>query len=545
MMSSESMTRKDLVTSYLSGWKQAGAGTSDSAKYVASTEQPVITQILYAAPGDQSTSSYTANVSKTTTMDFSYGFKMDAKAYVGFEVEAEFWTGETGGEAHVGVHTSMAMNNTNSYTSTVESFDGVETNATSGDVVVATVLKTKHFLFERPRMRYMFTKNPTDAQKIYFLSTVPEASTNAEQIISVREFLNQYKNNPMVLKNFVNVYAKDTATGLVKSDFITKGLVKKTTSAYVLQGNITKDVGKTVTTESGFTQTFDAEVGAYIDAKLVAGSVVVGGSLSFDVTVGVASSSTGTNSFSTAASFKDDDSWDQFNFVVYDDLRWGVPIYELQKDMSYTSGPNEPLSQPTTSVGMILKERLDTICVGDTVEATLTITNNSNPYITNTLIDSMQVEIEGTPNFNGVYQKIVIQPAQFMLKRGQSQDVKIRYRALDTTSLPISFYVNDGFLQNGNFNYLENSTISGIKTVGAACKTNAVRTPSMLSNGLEIMPFQGGLTMWNMSGSEVVTDVLGRTYFNAAVDQKTAMVSLKPGMYYVSTKTGTFKALIP
>ena len=565
MIASESMTRRDLVTSYLSGWKHAGSGTADSASYVAETSMPYITQILYAAPGDQSTASYTSNTSKTSTVQFSAGLNMSADLYAGFEVEPELLTGECGGELHVGVHTSMSMNTTNSFTTTTNSYSGVATNFTKGDIVVANVIKAKNHLYERPRMPYLFTPNPTNAQMIYFIATAPESTNNAEEIQSAREFLNKYRLNPSVMRNFASLYAKDTATGLVRKELITSGDVKKR-NEFILEGNVTKSFGDQVTSEKSASQSFDAELGTFMDFKMQDGGAVVGGSISFNVTRSQETSGTNSNSFQTDVSFNDDDSWDQHDVIVYNDLRWGVPIYEMQKDLSFTSGPNEPLSQSTTNIGLGITERTDTNCVGDTIEATLTVANNSSTYIKNSLIDSMQIEVDPTPNFSGVYQKMVIQPAQFMLARGQSQTVKIRYKALDTTSIPISFYINDGYLENGNFNYLENSTIVGLKTVGA-CPLSSSSSSSSDAGGssssssssdggsvvkgsiaqapsLVVKGFHGGLTLQNLAGNELVTDTKGHEIFRAASPMQSKMLALRPGVYLVKAKGNSYNVLV-
>jgi len=480
MMSSMTMNRKDLVKSYLAGWKQVGAGTADTSHYIVTTEAPLITQILYAAPGDQSTTSYTKTASKSTTTTFSYGSDMSLDFFAGIEIEPDVFTGMCGASVEVGAHMAMAANGSNSYTTTIDSYEGVSTTPTSGDVVSSQVIKVRHHLIERPRLKYLGILNDTvSSHKVYYIAAIPEKSTQAMQTQSVREFVNKYKDNQVVMQNFASLYGKDLQTGNARSDLISSGALVAG-NEFILEGGILKVMGEKTASETAVSQSFEQEFGMYINAKIVSGGASVGFNSSFNVSRGEEKNNSNTTEFQTDVSLLDDESWDQIDVIPYKDLRWGVPLYDVQEDNSYTSGPVESGTMPVTTVDMELNEGIEQVYAGDTVEVSILITNNSSPYNINTKVDEMQFLIEPNPNFAGVYQLLEIQPAQFELARGESMTVNIRYKAKVETTIPVGFYVNDGFIESENFVWVENSDLQGVRTVRPASEKPGNQDPVVL-----------------------------------------------------------------
>jgi|GEM_PF-2793442 len=502
MISSATMTREDLVHGYLSPWKHAGAGTTDSASYVMETTQPLIKQILYSAPGDQSTVSYTKTTGSTSTVNFSYGTNLDFDVFAGVQIEPEVLTGEVGADVKVGMHMNMTNENSNTYTTETESSAGYSTSYTAGDMVIAQSLLTAHHLFLRPRTRYLFASNDiNESHYVHYVATVPEASREAETVQSVTSFLETFKGNQPVLRNFWNLYAKDSL-GNVRADLIASGLLVQrsgTEGELVFNGLASKTMTASVAASKEVAQSYSVTAGFFVNVDVTCGGARAGFDLSFDATRGEQKSTDVTNTFQTDVTFLDDDSWDQHDLKIYDDLRWGVPVFVLQHDNSFTSGPQEVGSQSVTNIESTLTETTDSIHAGDTVQATILVTNNSSNLITSSIIDQVQVKMEATPNFLGVYTLLAMDPATFQLARGKSQSVKVKYIAKNETTTPISFWINDGFIENQNYNYLENNEVDGVKTVGPALSSSSSVDPSSSSSDVDAVKAIPSSNLWHLS----------------------------------------------
>ena len=167
--------------------------------------------------------------------------------------------------------------------------------------------------------------------------------------------------------------------------------------------------------------------------------------------------------------------WDQHDVTVYSDPRWGVPVFQLNYDSSYTSGPVEPFSHSITNLSATIQEGTDSLHVGDTVSATLLLVNNSSRNVHSGLVDSVDFLMGGTGNFANIYTLVSMQPTQFQLARGDSQFVKVRYLPRDTTSIPAGFYAEYGYTRNGNTDYVDTMDVQSARGVRPVSAVDAIQ----------------------------------------------------------------------
>ena len=533
MIASDDLTRQAVVNYFLGGsWKQTGAGTADSANYIVTSEQPVITQILYAAPGDKSTTSYGTTTSKSHTVKLTYGTSLDVKTGVGVEIKPELLTGFSGATISGGLTLSLKFNGSNSWTMTNTSYDGVSTTEAGGDIVVSQVMKFKHYLLERPRLRYITAVDDTiSSHKVFYLYTLPEESGAAQKIQSVSSFLSEYKKNSSVIANFKSLYAKDVSTGKVRRELVTSGVLDSVTN-YIMEGLAVKSSSETVTSQEAYDESFSLTLGRYMESKIVAGSASLTFNWSFNISLGAGFSGTSTHTFSTAYSFSDDDDWDQHDIKVFHDNRWAVPVFELQKDNSFTSSPLETLSQPVATIGLNLAETDSVLHVGDSTTVQLTVKNNSSASINNDYIDNVFFKVVTNDNFSGVYKLLELQPATFALARGDSQVVTIRYKASAVTDIPLGLVISDGYKFG---TYIEGNKVEG-KTV-VTDPTSIL--PTVAPAHFLVRLYRGGMNLSHLSSNEQVVDPQGRIIFRNTGAQASVDLKLRSGIYLVRSSAGT------
>jgi hypothetical protein len=414
---------------------------------------PFINKIIYCPPGYGSITTISSTTSFSGSTTISNGYSVNGSAYVAidkhigqsFGIITEMSFNIFDLTAKFGFNYNYSSEESNSFTFLRAVSHEISTN---NEDAVITEDRTIQSLLVRRRVLSSITDSSSKVDTIkskncYFIANVPVAISEM-QPYSVSSFIAKFKDNADVMKNFLSLYAKDTATGKLRSDYAYKGTLID--QKHLISKDVNEAGSITTQISSTSSQRFSWAKGAFAELCVEVCGNGVGGSIEAEFTTSKESTQTSDSTSSISYMYTCPYKWDQIHTDIYEDKLFGTRLYAVDSATSYTTCPLEKYTQPSVAFKYNL-HKPESIIVGQKAEYILDITNVSPK--SNSLLAKI------TPEFNGfkvsdalssIYQnKITFEPNDILIPQDSTVSIKIVVSSVPDSKSPLCIWAHYGY----------------------------------------------------------------------------------------------------
>gem|GEM_PF-4941518 len=378
----EGMSGKDVNSKYGRWEADPAPGSTDTLVYPA-----YITQVLYDPPGNGSSATLSSGQTITNSSKFNVGGSAGVTAFFGSEVASDVWTAGCGFDLQVtgGIKVSVDRETENTQTYAVTS--GLQTSVDAsmgkyigpgrGDLVSYLPLKLERKLYRRPKINVL---NPaTDADYTYYLMSQILPDPNSKiHYTTIANMLETTKGDSSIYKYIQDEFAIDLGTHRVRKELIGNRLVARPDLDLSFSGGTPLNQSSTLTSSASVTHSISGTISAEVSTKIILGTIKVGGSLSFEATVGGSETSAKENTRTVAYTLADNEGWDNFKISTYYDKRFGVYVFDVDSAQSNSSWPYEDCySRKSVDWQIVSADTLKSGVAGDVLDYTITVKNAS------------------------------------------------------------------------------------------------------------------------------------------------------------------------
>jgi hypothetical protein len=421
---------------------------------------PFINKIIYCPPGYGSGTSISSTATFSGSTTISNGYSVNGSAYVAidkhigqsFGIITEMSFNIFDLTAKVGFNYNYSSEESNSFSFSRSVNHEISTN---NEDAVITEDRTIQSLLVRRRILSSITDSSSKvdtnkSKNCYFIANIPVAVSEM-QPYSISSFIAKFKNNADVMKNFLSLYAKDTATGKLRSDYAYKGTLidqKHLISKAVYEGG-----SKTIESSSTSSQKFRWGAGPFAELCVEVMGNGVGGSIEAEFSTSNESTRTSDTTSSISYMYTCPFKWDQIHTDIYEDNLFGSRLYAVDSVTSFTTCPLEKHTQPSVDFKYNLHKPAS-ITVGQKAEYMLDITNISPK--SNDLLSKWKPEFNGfkvSDALSSIYQnKITFEPNDIVIPQDSTVSIKIVVSSVPDSKLPLCIWAHFGYREeDGSF----------------------------------------------------------------------------------------------
>jgi len=518
---------------------------------------PYITKILYSPPGYGSATSLSSTTTLSGQTTIGNGYSISGSAYAAIDVHLGCEVGFLGtgvsmntfdASAKLGFKYDANSDNSNTYSYSL----GINKQITTAgeDVIITEDRTIKSYLLRRRMLASVMDvtagADNVTSKNCSNIFNLP-ASISEMQPYAFSNFVSKYGSNKDVMKNFLSLYAKDTASGKIRPDYLYKGA--KISSLHLISKGADEAGSKSMQTSVSSTQSFSWSAGPFAELCVEVCGVGAGGSLetmfSSSKENTAATDTQNVISYNYTCPFK----WDQIHTDIYEDALFGSRLYQPDSLSSFTTSPREKQTSPSVEFTYKLIEPAK-ITVGDSATYFLDIKNVSPK--SNNMLAAWKPEMDGftvSDALSSIYlNKVTFAPNDIVIPQDSTVRIKIHISSVPDT-IPFTVWAHYGYRDVGgdfvdaNWDEISTANNTPVKQPVAAKKPlvfgfNCVKDafvytlPKESNVSIKVFNLQGKFVAeknsMEASGMHVEHSIHGK---------------LIPGMYVVRFDAGTFNAL--